>query len=122
MDERGLSFALRGTSCSLTLIYIGKMKAANDKMSVALRAVADPNRREILRLLGKKGQCSIGRSTGLCAADIVAKIRLAQPTVSHHMRVLLQAGLVQVQKVGTWMWYHRNDVAIKKLRRELGQL
>lgn len=98
------------------------MKAAGDKLSVALRAVADPNRREILRLLGKKGQCSIGRSTGLCAADVEVKIKLAQPTVSHHMRVLMDAGLVEAEKVGTWMWYHRKESAIKKLRNEIGDL
>jgi ArsR family transcriptional regulator, arsenate/arsenite/antimonite-responsive transcriptional repressor len=98
------------------------MKAATDKLSVLLRAVADPNRREILRLLGKKGQCSIGRATGLCAADVETRIKLAQPTVSHHMRVLMDAGLVEAEKVGTWMWYHRNEAAIKKLHRILGEL
>ena len=95
------------------------MKAPTDKLSVALRAVADPNRREILRLLGKKGKCSIGRSTGLCAADVETKIRLAQPTVSHHMKVLMDAGLVDAEKVGTWMWYHRNNAALRKLRKEM---
>lgn len=98
------------------------MKAAIDKLSISLRAVADPNRREILRLLARKGQCSIGKGTGLCAADVESKIKLAQPTVSHHMRVLVQSGLVEAQKIGTWMWYHRNDVALKKLRREMGEL
>ncbi len=98
------------------------MKAASDKLSIALRAIADPSRREILKLLARKGECSIGKGTGLCAADVESKIRLAQPTISHHMRVLMQAGLIEAEKVGTWMWYHRDEAALKKLRKEMGEL
>ncbi len=62
-------------------------------------------------------------SAGLCASDIEMKIRLSQPTISHHMAVLQKAGLVEAKKEGLWRWYRRNEAALnaftRKLRRTL---
>jgi ArsR family transcriptional regulator len=85
-----------------------------------LRALADPTRRAILRLLKEKGCCSIGKTVGLCACDIEARVKRSQPTVSHHMAILTQAGLVTAEKYGTWMWYRRNEKALKELVVALG--
>lgn len=85
----------------------------------ALKAVADPTRLKILRLLKQKGCCSIGKSEGMCACDIEDRIKLSQPTISHHMAILAKAGLVQAQKEGLWMWYQRNEKALKELGQAL---
>jgi DNA-binding transcriptional ArsR family regulator len=79
-----------------------------------LQAIADPARRKILRLLKERGCCSIEKSTGMCACDIESRMKLSQPTISHHMRVLTNAGLVHATKVGPWMWYRRNEKAIQE--------
>jgi ArsR family transcriptional regulator, arsenate/arsenite/antimonite-responsive transcriptional repressor len=92
------------------------MKAATDKLSLSLRAVADPNRRKILRLLRTKGTHRPGEPSGLNASDIEAKVKLAQPTISHHMKILKKAGLIEIQKTGTWVWYRRSEGSIKNLR------
>jgi ArsR family transcriptional regulator len=92
------------------------MKAATDKLSVALRAVADPTRRKILRLLRNSPD-----SEGFCASDIERRIKLAQPTVSHHMKILRQAELIQIHKTGTWVHYKRNESAIRKVRSGLAE-
>jgi len=97
------------------------MKSASDGFSLKLRAISDPVRREILRLLGRRGLCSLDRALGMCAADLQRHLGLAQPTISHHMRVLAEAGLVQAEKVGTWVCYCRNDAALERLTRELRQ-
>ncbi len=91
------------------------MKAATDKLSIALRAVADPNRRKILRLLRTKTHRSNG-NTGMNASEIEQKVKLAQPTISHHMKILKKAGLIETAKSGTWVWYRRNEPALKGLR------
>jgi ArsR family transcriptional regulator, arsenate/arsenite/antimonite-responsive transcriptional repressor len=80
----------------------------------ALQAIADPARRRILHVLKEKGCCSIAKSTGMCACDIEARLKLSQPTISHHMRILTKAGLVQATRVGPWMWYRRNEKAIQE--------
>jgi ArsR family transcriptional regulator len=95
------------------------MKAANDGLSLKLRAISDPVRREILRLLARKGLCSLDRTDGMCAADLQRHMGLAQPTISHHMRVLAEAGLVQAEKVGTWVCYYREDAALRQLARDV---
>lgn len=85
----------------------------------ALKAVADPTRLKILRLLQQKGCCSIGKVEGMCACDIEAQIKLSQPTISHHMAVLKRAGLVHAEKEGLWMWYRRNEKSLRELGRAL---
>jgi len=94
-------------------------KNGNGHLTDQLRAVADPTRRRILRMLEQKGQCSIGESTGLCARDIEAKIKLSQPTISHHMKILSAAGLVTTARRGQWMWYRRDDRAVRMMSRKL---
>ena len=84
-----------------------------------LHAIADPARRRILQALKQKGTSSQGKDTGLCAGDIEERVKLAQPTVSHHMRILETAGLVEVTKQGHFRWYRRNQKVIAEMTRGL---
>src|ERR1700752_2851796 len=95
------------------------MANPEQELNLTLQAVADPARRKILQVLKERGGCSIGKDTGLCATDIEQRIHLSQPTISHHMAVLRKAGLVEAQKLGLWMWYRRNDTAIREFARKL---
>jgi len=95
------------------------MLAATDKLSLALRAVADPTRRKILRLLHPATPRKTAPIEGWTASDIELRIKLAQPTISHHMKILRNAGLVEAQKQGTWVRYHRVEAAIRALRKGL---
>ena len=95
------------------------MKAAEQNLTQALRAIADPTRRHILKLLRERGCCSIDKDTGMCACDIETRIGLSQPTISHHMAILREAGLVEARKLGQWMWYRRKESALRDLAREL---
>jgi ArsR family transcriptional regulator, arsenate/arsenite/antimonite-responsive transcriptional repressor len=94
------------------------MPLTEKQLVASLKAVADPARLKILRLLKQKGQCSIGKSVGMCACDVQDHVKLSQPTISHHMAILRKAGLVLAEKHGLWMWYRRNE----KYLQELGQL
>ncbi len=99
------------------------MAHSSPNLDSFLHAIADPARRRILRALKEKGGCSIGKETGLCASDIEERVKLAQPTVSHHMRILQKAGLVQAKREGHWRWYQRNEKLIAEMAKELkGQL
>ena len=90
-------------------------------LAEVLDALADPTRRRILELLKEKGCCSIGKPFGMCACDIEQKVGLSQPTVSHHMSVLRKAGLVEAEKFGQWMWYRRNEKALKEFTQALAR-
>jgi ArsR family transcriptional regulator len=95
------------------------MKAATDKLSLALRAIADPTRRRILRLLHPSTPRKNGAPEGWTASDVEQRIKLAQPTISHHMKILKNAALVEAQKEGTWVRYRRIEPAIRALRKGL---
>ena len=72
------------------------------------RALADPARLAILKQLRVGGE--------MCACDFVAGCGLAQPTVSHHLKVLREAGLVEADKRGQWVIYRLNAPALEALR------
>ena len=95
------------------------MKAAPDKLSLALRAVADPTRRKILRLLHPSTVRKTAPPEGWTASDIEQRIKLAQPTISHHMKILKNAGMIEATKEGTWVRYRRIENAIRAIRKGL---
>ena len=94
-------------------------RVSKDKLSVKIRAIADPHRRQILHMLSERGKNSLDKPTGLCATDIESRLKISQPTISHHMRILTEAGLVSSQKIGQWMWYRRNEAELRALGKEL---
>ena len=56
---------------------------------------------------------------GVCALLIAEKLGVSQPTLSEHMRILVQSGLVQSKRVKKWTFYKRNETAIRKMRKHL---
>jgi ArsR family transcriptional regulator len=84
-------------------------------LSNSLNAIVDPTRRRILDSLKRRGASPLGKSAGLCAGDIEERVRLSQPTISHHMAILTKAGLVEAKKQGQWRRYRRNEPAIRRL-------
>jgi ArsR family transcriptional regulator len=85
-----------------------------------LHAIADPTRRRILQALKLRGASSqSSEAKGLCAGDIEERVRLSQPTISHHMAILTKAGLVDAVKQGQWRWYRRNEKALRRLVKNL---
>ena len=97
------------------------MTDSEQTLNRALHAIADPARRRILQALKERGACSIGKDEGLCASDIELRVHLSQPTISHHMSILKKAGLVEAKKLGQWMWYRRNETALREFARGLRQ-
>lgn len=64
-----------------------------------LKAVADPTRLQLLSLLRAQENCEA------CVCDLVEEIGLSQATISHHLRILNEAGVVDKDKRGYWTWY-----------------
>jgi ArsR family transcriptional regulator len=69
------------------------------------RALGDEHRLEILAFLANPDAACCANDDGVCACDIQSKLGLAQATVSYHMKVLQQAGLVNAEKRGRWVYY-----------------
>jgi ArsR family transcriptional regulator len=73
--------------------------AVAQSTAAVFKALADPNR---LRLLSIVKAAESGES---CVSDLTEPLDLGQPTVSHHLKILVDAGLLHREKRGTWAYY-----------------
>lgn len=76
-------------------------------------ALADPVRLRLLSFVASAGD-------EVCACDLVEPSGRSQPTVSHHMKILVDAGLVTREKRGLWVWYRVVPARLEALRAVLG--
>ena len=90
------------------------MTKSSDPDVRLLAALADPARLAIVRQLAS--------DETVCACDFNACNDLSQPTVSHHLRVLREAGLVHGERRGTWIWYRLDPSVADRLAAIAGEL
>lgn len=91
--------ALQGPECCPSGIAEPMDRPTAESLAQLLKAVADPARLQLLALIRA---AEAGES---CACDLTEPLGLSQPTVSHHLKVLTEAGLLTREKRGTWAWY-----------------
>lgn len=87
----------------------------HDDLASRLKALADPVRLQILDFLLEPIQSCCAQDDGVCACDFETFLGLSQPTVSHHMKILVQAGFVTCEKRGRWVYYELNPQAFADL-------
>jgi ArsR family transcriptional regulator len=81
-----------------------------DRLATALKAIADPARLRLLSLI----QAQPGHEA--CVCHLTEPLGLTQPTVSHHLKVLLQAGLVDRDQRGSWAYFRVREEPLAALR------
>lgn len=87
-------------------------RAEAEHLARVLKAVAEPARLQLLSLI---------RSTGeACACELNEPVGLSQPTVSHHLKVLADAGLIVREQRGQWAWFRADEDRIRDLGRLFG--
>ena len=79
-----------------------------------LHALADPTRLAIVR--------ELAGATSVCACDFTDCCGVSQPTVSHHLRILREAGVVESERRGTWIYYRLVPTVAERLRSLAGEL
>ena len=92
--------------CSIPLVRepIGETAAAG--LAQVFKALGDPVRLRLLSLIGAH------QGGEACVCDLTAPLGLSQPTVSHHLRILTEAGLLEREKRGVWAYYRLVPTAI----------
>jgi ArsR family transcriptional regulator, arsenate/arsenite/antimonite-responsive transcriptional repressor len=85
-----------------------------DRLAGALKVLADPARLRILSLIQAQP------SGEACVCHLTDPLALSQPTVSHHLKVLFNAGLVERDQRGSWVYYRINPDQLRSLRELLG--
>ncbi len=86
-----------------------------DELARGFHALADPARLRLLSLIAAQPEGEV------CACDLVEPLGKSQPTVSHHLKVLYEAGLVDREKRGTWVWYRVVPERVAALRTALAE-
>lgn len=81
-----------------------------ERLAAAFKVLGDPARLRLLSLIAAEpgSEC--------CVCDLAAPVRLSQPTVSHHLKVLHDAGFLAREKRGTWVYYRLEPHALEVLR------
>jgi ArsR family transcriptional regulator len=101
--------------CCPTILQSSPLTQAEaEQLAAAFRVIADPTRLRLLSLLAAKpgGEA--------CVCDLVEPLGLSQPTVSHHLKVLYEAGLLGREKRGLWVYYRLIADRLQGLRDALG--
>lgn len=84
-----------------------------EKTAVIFKAFCDENRIRILQIL-KDGE--------KCACRLLEALNITQPTLSHHMKTLLDSGVVNGRKEGKWMYYSISEEGLKKAQEYIDYL
>ncbi|AXE37458.1 ArsR/SmtB family transcription factor [Acidipropionibacterium virtanenii] len=84
-----------------------------EELAAALKALADPTRLQLLRLIAAHPGASA------CICDLTGPLGVSQPTVSHHMKILAEAGLVTRRQEGRWAHYRMSADAVRRLGERL---
>ncbi|MGI9596614.1 MAG: metalloregulator ArsR/SmtB family transcription factor [Acidimicrobiales bacterium] len=82
------------------------------QLASTLKALADPVRLRLVNLISRSGEA--------CACDLPALLDRTQPTISHHLTILVKAGLLDREQRGKWAWFRLNPDRLTELCVALG--
>ena len=85
------------TNCCAPVLATPLAEADADDLAAGFKVIADPVRLRLLSLIAAAGE--------ICACDLATPLAKSQPTISHHLSVLTDAGLLHREKRGKWAWY-----------------
>jgi ArsR family transcriptional regulator len=88
-----------GEPCCEPVVYPDVEREQAEQMAAIARALADPVRLQLVDVLRK-------HAGKVCVCELVPLFDLSQPTVSHHLKVLRDAGLVDSERRGLWAYYY----------------
>ena len=95
------------------------------QLDAAFKALASAPRRHLLRIVAQhtaSGCCAECGPEDVCACELADALGLAASTISHHMGVLVGAGLVSATKRGLWVYYRLERETLARVAAELGSL
>jgi ArsR family transcriptional regulator, arsenate/arsenite/antimonite-responsive transcriptional repressor len=101
-----------GEPCCEPLVHPSVSEIQAERMATLAKALADPIRVQLVDVLRK-------HAGKVCVCELTPLFDVSQPTVSHHLKVLRDAGLVGVERQGLWAYYYVNPDAVKELRKWL---
>ena len=83
-----------------------------ERLAAVLAALADPVRLRLLSIVAAQSE--------VCSCDLEGPLAKSQPTISHHTKVLAEAGLLIGEKRGRWVWWRIEPTRLAEVRQALG--
>ena len=97
-----------GEPCCEPVVYPDVERLEAERLARVAKALGDPIRLQLVDVLRK-------HAGKVCVCELVPLFDLSQPTVSHHLKVLREAGIVGSERRGLWAYYYVNPSALKEL-------
>ena len=97
-----------GAPCCQPVVYPDVEREQAERMAAIAKALADPVRLQLVDVLRK-------HAGKVCVCELVPLFDLSQPTISHHLKVLRQAGIVDSERQGLWAYYFVKSEALDEL-------
>jgi len=98
--------------CGPPITEVPLSEADSAGLAAVLAALADPVRLRLLSIVAAQGE--------VCSCHLQEPLGKSQPTISHHTRVLAEAGLIEGEKRGKWTWWRIVPERLAALRQALG--
>ena len=97
-----------GEPCCEPVVYPDIQRGQAERMAEVAKALGDPIRMQLVDVLRK-------HAGKVCVCELVPLFDLSQPTVSHHLTVLREAGIVGSERRGLWAYYYVNPDSLEEL-------
>ena|SRR6266542_6450881 len=107
-NQPSLAAAVTGAMCCAPLAAAPITAEQAAVLAPMFKALGDPVRLRLMSLIASTG-------SEACVCDLSEDFDLSQPTISHHLKVLRQAGLVDSERRGTWVYYRVHPEALRAL-------
>jgi ArsR family transcriptional regulator, arsenate/arsenite/antimonite-responsive transcriptional repressor len=104
--------APQSAECCAPLTEASLSRRDAEAMAPVLAALGDPVRLRLLSIVAAEGE--------VCSCNLEGPLDKSQPTISHHTRILAEAGLIAGERRGKWMWWHVVPERLVEVRRLLG--
>jgi ArsR family transcriptional regulator len=96
-------------ACAIPLVREPVSEAAAAGLAQVFKALGDPVRLRLVSLIGAHAGGEV------CVCDLTDAFELSQPTISHHLKVLRQAGIITSERRGTWVYYRLELAALDRM-------
>jgi ArsR family transcriptional regulator, arsenate/arsenite/antimonite-responsive transcriptional repressor len=97
-----------GEPCCEPVAYPEIAREQAERMAIVAKALGDPIRMQLVDVLKQ-------HAGKICVCELVPLFDLSQPTVSHHLKVLREAGIVGSERRGLWAYYYVNPQALEEI-------
>jgi ArsR family transcriptional regulator, arsenate/arsenite/antimonite-responsive transcriptional repressor len=109
-DELPIIAVTGPDGCAQTALVSEPMdEASATGLAQVFKALGDPVRLRLVSLIGAR------EGGEVCVCDLTSAFDLSQPTISHHLRVLREAGLIDGERRGTWVYYRLVPSALERM-------